>query len=141
VSKRRRIETEKDLVLAFADLFDEIGPGAPEEMDAELREVGFDLDEVTARVLTVVKRTLADSPLNWRNRSRELEKQRSSRASFALFRQRTREENEATLRKLAPAFYRNLNEISDDDLASLLADLEYLDTWEQGQAERGEVLE
>jgi len=68
VKGRRPIETGEDLVRAFADLFDEIEPETPEEIDAVLREAGYDPDEVGARMEAVAERALVDSPLNWRTR-------------------------------------------------------------------------
>jgi len=58
VKGRRPIETSEDLVRAFADLFDEIEPETPEEIDAVLREAGYDPDEVGARMKAVAERAL-----------------------------------------------------------------------------------
>jgi len=38
-----------DLIRAFGKLFDEVGPETPEEIDEELREAGYDPDEVGRR--------------------------------------------------------------------------------------------
>ncbi len=55
---QKQLRTAKEMVLAFADLFDEIEPSTPEEIDAELREAGFDPEEVAARILAAVEKAL-----------------------------------------------------------------------------------
>jgi hypothetical protein len=53
--------TEEELVHVFADLFDEVGPETPEEIDATLREEGHDPDTIAARMTSAAERALARS--------------------------------------------------------------------------------
>jgi hypothetical protein len=75
MNKRRPPATEEELVHAFADLFDEVEPETPEEVDAVLREVGHDPDTIAARMKSIAERALARSPLN--RAQQELEAERS----------------------------------------------------------------
>lgn len=52
--------SDKQLVRATADLFDELVPETPEEIDAALREAGYDPDEVGARMKAVAERAIVD---------------------------------------------------------------------------------
>ena len=74
MDKRHPPATEEELVHANADLFNEVEPETPEEIDAVLREGGHDPDSIAARMKSIAERALARSPLNWRNRAQlELE--------------------------------------------------------------------
>jgi hypothetical protein len=137
MNKRRPPATEEELVHAFADLFDEVGPETPEEIDAALREEGHDPDTIAARMKSVAERALARSPLNWRNRAQqELEAERSKLDKVTPILRRGRGEIIAAIQQLlsrlqthqlAPAYaYRNFDQATDEDLSSLLAELEYL---------------
>ena len=134
MKKRRAIETSEDLVRAFASLFDELEPETPEEIDTVLREAGFDPDELGARMKAAAERALNDSPLNWRSRAqRELEDERARIASTTPDLLRSRKDIIDAIKQLVGQLgnqvayaHRNLESASDEDLASLLADLEYL---------------
>jgi len=137
MNKRQPPATEEELVHAFADLFDEVGPDTSEEIDAVLREGGHDPDTIAARMKSIAERALSRSPLNWRNRAQqELEAERSKLDRVTPIVRRGREEIIAAIqqllsrlqaRQLAPAHaYRNFDQATDEDLASLLAELEYL---------------
>ena len=52
------MKTSEDLVRAFADLFDEVEPETPEEVDVALREAGYDPDQVAARMKAVAQEAL-----------------------------------------------------------------------------------
>jgi len=56
------VKTSEDLVRAFADLFDEVEPETPEEVDAALREAGYDPDQVAARMKAVAQEALKWPP-------------------------------------------------------------------------------
>ncbi len=137
MNKRQPPVTEEELVHAFADLFDEVEPETPEEIDAVLRDGGHDPDTIAARMKSIAERALARSPLNWRNRAQqELEAERSKLDRVTPIPRRGRGEIIAAIqqllsrlqaRQLAPAHaYRNFDQATDEDLASLLAELEYL---------------
>lgn len=143
MNKQRCIETSEDLVRAFADFFDEIAPRTPEEIDVALREAGYDPNEVGARMKTAAERALADSPLNWRNRAqREIEAARSQIAGSATAVLRSREEIIAAIEQLVAQSgsqmayaHRNLESETDEDLVSLLSQLEYLTSKKCGESE------
>jgi hypothetical protein len=143
VKKRGCVETSEDLVRVFADLFDEVAPVTPEEIDAELRDVGLDPDKVGARMQAAVEHALTESHLNWRKRARrELEDKRTQIAESVSTWVRDRAGIIAEIERLSSQFsgqlgyaYRNLESETDEDLASLLADLEYLASQ---QSKRGE---
>ena len=140
---RRSIETSEDLVRAFADLFDEIEPETPEEIDAVLCEAGYDPDEIGARMKAVAERALVDSPLNWRNRAqRELEAERARIAAAVKTSLLNRADIIHAIEQLVAQFggqmayaHRNLDSETDEDLASLLSELEYLASRQHGRSE------
>ena len=144
MNKRRPVETSEDLVRAFADLFDEIEPETPEEIDAVLHEADLYLDEMGTRMKTATEQALAKSPLNWRNRaSRELEDERARIAHFETARPGDRACLIEAIKRLTGQVprqityaYRNLDSMTDEDLASLLSNLEYLASQKSGQGEK-----
>ncbi len=133
---RKAPQTDEELVQKLADLFEGAGPEPPEEVDAALREFGYDPEALAVHMRAVAERAIAESPLNWRNRAPELAKERSLLGSFARPLGESREELARKIRdltsRLGPArlqlAYRDLESLTDDDLASLLADLEFLST-------------
>lgn len=52
------------LVQTVADLFDSTEPETPEEIDATLRDAGYDPEQVAARIRAVVDRILAENNPN-----------------------------------------------------------------------------
>jgi hypothetical protein len=143
VKKRRLIETSEDLVRALAELFAEDVPKTPEEVDAELREAGYDPEEIGARMQAAAERALATSPLNWRIQAqKELEEERAQMAEFAATPVHDRASIIAAIKQLSSQLggqvvyaYRNLESETDEDLASLLADLEYLASQQRKNSE------
>jgi hypothetical protein len=143
VKKRRRVETSEDLVCAFADLFNEVAPETPEEIDGELCAAGYDPDKIGARMQAAAEQSLANSPLNWRSRAqRQLEVERARIAGFVTTLLRSRAEIIAAIRQLVAQSggqmvyaHRNFESETDEDLASLLADLEYLASQQRGRSE------
>ncbi|MCZ7570771.1 MAG: hypothetical protein M5U01_19600 [Ardenticatenaceae bacterium] len=146
MSEQKPIKTDKELVEAFDALFAEIPPPeTPEEIDAILREASFDPDEVGARMQAAAERAWASSPLNWRNQNQKLTEAREHLESKSSTDRRSRakilEDIEQTLAFLASvltgnaqerlaAHHRNLEQATDDDLASLLDELQFLkDQW------------
>lgn len=135
--------TDRDFLNALAELFNEIDLGSPDEINAELRELGYDPDSFAKQMESIAKESLAKSPHNWRNKGTELEEKRQKLAasvSDAVL--QTRDHTIAAIQrlleqigetKLVTAHYRNLEEITDEDLTSLLAEIEFL-AMEQEQA-------
>lgn len=138
MDKRKGPESYEDLVKALADLFDEIGPLAPEEVDRVLIEAGYDPSKVATHMNAIAQQAMQDSPLNWRNRALKTirdEQRRLAGLQRSVF--KGRDEMIAAIQQLirrigeeqyrfVGAHFRNLEEASDDDLASLLSELEYL---------------
>lgn len=143
MKQRKQIETSAELVRAFADLFDEVTPETAEEIDAELRAAEYNPEEIGASMQIAVQRALAQSPLNWRNRAqRELEAERSRIDEFARPRLRSRAETIAAIRQVLAQSgghmayaHRNLELETDEDLATLLEEIEYLVSRQQEQDE------
>jgi hypothetical protein len=138
MSDRRSPETYEELFRAFTDLFNETEPEDPEEVNALLREAGYDPDEVAARMQAIAEQALASSPLNWRNRARQqLSEAAAQFENFVPTPRGSRSEIMAAIKQIiaqlggpqsqpVAAHFRNFEEASDEDLASLLSDLEYL---------------
>lgn len=146
MNKRQPPSNNRELVDALADLFEETGLEEPSEIDETLREAGYDPDVVGSRFKEIADRAIAESPANWRNKARqEIDEEKMRLAAFkpSLSGDRvslieaiqgllaSRQTNNATL---AAAYHRNLEEATDEDLASLLAELKYLATQSDNQA-------
>lgn len=131
---RRPIETEAELLQTVCQLFAEIDPETPDEVD-EIIEAGGDDPEVVAEQMDVfITRVLAESRHNWRNRAQdEIGKKRQRLQSFV---SRNKSANREAIQELLEqlrirnpsiyAYYRNLEFEGDEDLATSLAELEYL---------------
>ena len=146
MNDRKAPETEQELLERVGELFDEIDPETPEELDAALQEAGFDPDAIGARMEALAREALQQSPLNWRNQAhKEMEAERQRLAAAQRVspgpanREAIKSSIQALVGRLGPAagqlgtaHHRNLEDASDDDLLSLLADLEYLAGHEDG---------
>jgi hypothetical protein len=137
MTKPKTPMTSEDLVRVFADLFDEVEPETPEEVDDVLREAGHDPDVVAARMRAVAEQALAASPLNWRNRAQE--ELTNERAQFERSKSESPRSRADTVKaiqqlltqiggqaKQAHAYFRNFESATDEDLMTLLSELEYL---------------
>lgn len=130
----RHIETVEDFVHAFNEFLDEEDLLTPDEIDTELCEAGLDPEKVGARMKAVAEHALASSPWNWRKRAmEELEQERARIAGATRPVPRNRADIIGAIRELIaqtgsqPAYaHRNLEAQTDEDLADLLAELEYL---------------
>jgi hypothetical protein len=130
--------TNEELVRVFDYLFQQTEPQTPDEVDAVLRDAGYDPDELAARVHDVAERALAESPLNWRKRaSAQYQEAIAQLKQFLSTPRGKRSETLAgiqqALLELPPnqqaaltAHFRSLDQATDADLASLLGELEYL---------------
>ena len=134
MNAQRNIETNEDMMRALFEFFQEDDPETLEAANAALREAGYDPDAIGARMHTAAERTLAESPFNWRNRApRELEDERTRMRQSSAAVPGNRAAMIGAIEKLAAQLgrqltyaYRNLDSVTDEDLADLLADLEYL---------------
>lgn len=147
--KRKPVETEEQLLNALEEFFCDISEDEPiEGINAELRELGYNPDALGRRMDELAQRALADSPLNWRNRARrEIEAAKEKLGRFEsqpitqiLDRSALVNAIQQLLRKLGyddsqlvPAHFRNFETASDQDLFSLLRQLEYLASNLDGQ--------
>jgi hypothetical protein len=131
---RKNIKTVEDFVRAFDEFLDEDDPLTPEEIDTALREAGHDPEEVGVKMQAVAEHALAESPWNWRNRARkELEDERARIARRTTSVPRNKASLIEAIEKLVVQSggqmayaYRNLESETEENLVSLLADLEYL---------------
>jgi hypothetical protein len=142
------IRTVEDFVHMFNEFLDEEDPMTPEEVDADLREAGFDVETVGAEMEAVAERALAESPWNWRNRAQQLEDERArfERVTTAL--QGSREDIVRAIQQLlaqlgsrarvAYAHFRNFESATEEDLVSLLSELEYLASRQSAQTKKDE---
>lgn len=138
MDKRKAPTTNKELLEALDELLQQPEPRTPEEVNAVLIEAGYDPEKIAAKIQAVVERGLEESPLNWRNRNRELETEKKWLADFVPNanqpRKKLLEAIDAALSnlalknpQLAMVHHRNFESATDEDLASLLADIYYLD--------------
>lgn len=132
-----RKRSDEELARALAELLecDDVEV-TDEEIDAGLREFGYDPDEVERRFRQVAEQALASSPLNWRNRGKDLQEERKRIDELQEARPPTIEEVKKQIRELLstvvaqgkqPGYaYRNLDGMPEGDLATVLNDLRYL---------------
>ena len=144
--KRQPPTDNEELLDALADLFDEVEPSTPEEVDKVLREAGHDPDKVATKMKAMAERALAQSPLNWRNTARrEMDEERARLDGFKPDLPESRTDLITAIRKLlaslqidqgrlAAAHHRNFEEVTDEDLASLFVELSYLARHPHGHA-------
>jgi hypothetical protein len=128
-------------------LFNELAPETPEEIQAALRAAGYAPEHVAAHMQAVADRTIAHSPFNWRHRARqEMAEESARRAALEPVLPRSRGDLLQAIRQLLTqiqgsavelaAHFRNFDRATDEDLVSLLADLEYLATQQRKQGEQ-----
>jgi hypothetical protein len=132
-------ETYRAFVDRLADLFDQIPPETVEEAEQELRDAGFDPEAVGQRMKILAEQTLARSRLNWRiNAAEERGRVVDKLTHFVARVPEARSELETAIRQIlerSPQFgnlpavtahFRNFAEATDEDLKSLLFELEFL---------------
>ena len=139
MSIRKPPESEQDILNAFADLFDEIQPETSEEIDTILIEAGFEPEQVAANMQALAEKALGESPLNWRKQAsrkrqqaeqglRELESTIPTNRTDILTAFKDFAKRRPEQYRLAMLQFRNLEEASDKDLQTLLAELIYLES-------------
>ena len=138
MDKRKEPEDYEDLVNALADLFDEVDPETPEEVDTILVEAGYDPNEIAAHMNATARQAMLESPLSWRNRAlKGIQGEQARLEGLDNPLAKGRIEIVAAIHdlirrmgveqyKLVGARFRNLEKSTEEDLASLLRDLEYL---------------
>ena len=146
MSERRPPTTEDELIRAFTDLFEALEPETSEEIHTTLRDAGYDPNSVAARMQAIAARAIENSPLNWRNRAqKEFESEKTRLETTASSEPRNRAGIIDAIKQLLvggagqqfelAAHFRNFDQATDEDLASLLADLEYLVAQQRQQPE------
>lgn len=137
VMKRKAPETSAELLDALAEAFDAVPLEAVEEAKEELRTLGLDPRAVAAELATVARQALAMSPLHWKASAGEERRAALGKLQAVKRRYMTREAMERRLVSILAshsqaearaAFHKLEGKASDDDLASLLAQLEFLET-------------
>lgn len=141
MSSRKGPRTDQEFVEAFEHLLYEHGPETSEEVDAFLRSEGLDPEVIAANGRAFVQKALASSPLNWRSYIAERQRAKEELVAHQVSPTLSRDVLLAAIREslsgLSPqqiaqsgVQYRNLEEVTDEDLRSLLAELEYLNRTE-----------
>jgi hypothetical protein len=132
-------QTNAELIRALSEAFDSVPPESPDEATEELRSIGADPEQISKRLGEYAREALKRSPLNWRVRAEEERIEALARLRAVAPVQKPRHELESDIREIlahgnaeartaAQAFFHKYQgRASDTDLASLLAQLEFLD--------------
>jgi len=141
MKNNKRIETEEQLIQVLEEFFcDVTEEESIENVESELRDLGYDLTKLEKKGRDIAKLHIANSPLNWRNKSKkeiELAKANLDKARIhedqELDRKSIIDEIQMILLSLGnknsnfvPAHFRNFETASDNDLSSMLEQLKYL---------------
>ncbi len=140
MNKRKHIETERDLLDALETFFcGDLEHEPIANVNAELQALGFDPEDVVNRLGSYARKAIKDSPLNWRNKSKEIELAREKFSNAYLPGIEILDRNElidtisrvlsslgSSKPNLIPSFNRNFNELTDNDLRSLVEQLNLL---------------
>jgi|GraSoiStandDraft_41_1057321.scaffolds.fasta_scaffold876464_2 hypothetical protein len=132
-------ETYRAFVDRLADLFDQIPPEDIEEAEQELRDAGVDPEAIGQRMKNLAEQTLARSRLNWRAEAAAERRHALDKLThFAARIPEARSGLEIAIREIlersphlgnlpaVTAHFRNFAEATDEDLRSLLLELEFL---------------
>lgn len=130
-------ETDQDVLDALAALLEHEDPDdSLEDVYEDLRAAGLDPEAVGSRIADVAADAYRQSPYNWRQRARseraEALRQLGSRTATSrrraelLARINAIVERSQMAQTRVQAHFRNFESASDQDLADLLAELEFL---------------
>lgn len=144
MTDRNPIDDYENIVRAFDELLEDMLMSDPDEADRILREAGYDPQQVGARLESAAKEALEKSSLNWKARARdEMEKAKTRLENFASASKRNRAEMLDAITHLiskqpsqVAAHFRNFARATEADLEGMLAELEYLDSQQNQQADR-----
>lgn len=136
MSQRKAPETYRELLRLLIEFLTELEDETPEEVDEYLRNAGYDPDELVARMRLRIQHAMDESPINWRNQSAQIQKERKRLSDLTPMlsgdiAQIKVEINRlfgllGTNPKLALHHRKlNLDEMSEADLAQLRGELEY----------------
>lgn len=139
MSQDKTPETETELLRAILESFDAVESEASQDVqdiDETLRGVGLDPDDVARTMRAIAEQTMAASPFNWRNQTAQMKDAQdrlqarraarpSDRAGLLAVLQKYLGQNSPQIQRVALA-HRNLASLTDEDLVSLLDELEFL---------------
>lgn len=126
--------TDLDIASEFDRLFDELSePGSDEEVRAYLEEIGYDVEKLKAEGAAFVKDLIAS---NWRFANlREIHEAAAKINEIPMRKGWDRHKLTTAIEKISSALssggahpslaFRNLDELTDADLATILQELEY----------------
>ncbi len=135
---RNTSNTDKEFLERLAKFLAEVEPDNPEEIEGALREAGYDPSEITKQATALLDQLQSRSPYDWRNRSTgEIEAERKRLAAKAAVpEQHSRASLIDSIQHLIKMLggegaqlvtaHRNFERATDEDLASLLSELQYL---------------
>ena len=150
MNKKRPIEPEQDLINALEDFAYDVDEDNPIiDIDDELKNLGYDPGLIGRKFQVVASKALAASPLDWRNQAHfEIAEAREklgriSRLDIKLLDEASLiEAIHLALKNLGylepaiiPARYRNFEEATENDLASMLQQLIYLSSDDKNDEE------
>lgn len=147
MSQNNTPETYRELLRLLIEFITEPEDEPPEEADAYLRDSGYDPDALVTRMQQRMKKALDTSPLNWRNQTENIQKERNrlTRLTDALSGNvdQLRAEINTLLRSSSAQLalhHRNLNvdDMSETDLAQLLAELRFQLSEQQKSSDENE---
>jgi len=135
---------DDELLDAFADLLSEVVPEDQDEIEALLVAAGLNPAEVRQEAAELIKDLRAKTPLDWRNRQAQLDEadNKHRRAGTDLPEDRQGLEERLRQLMLIPGLKQvhahlrghEPNDFSDDELRSLVQDLEFI--LEESQSKR-----
>lgn len=136
MKNNKRIETEIELLQALEKfLFEE---DLIEDVDKDLKDLGYDLDELEKKGREIANVSIANSPFNWRNKSKkEIEVAKINLHKNPIDKSLDRESVVERIQNLllilgtkkinnVTANFRNLENVSHNDLVNMLEQLEFL---------------
>jgi hypothetical protein len=145
----KKIPRDNDeLMDAITDLFNSVAPETPEEVDAFLIEAGYPPDELGEKFKILAEQALEQSPYNWRNIARammEKDKNRYSKLESNI--PQGRDNLLDAIKKMISSFpedtqnqlrlaFRNYEEQTENDLASVYMDLMFLRDYSESEEDR-----
>ncbi len=146
---RKKAETDSELLdnlTAFLEDFENL---SEEELTQELRDEGIDPEQLLTKSRVIIKSKLKDAKLSWKKSALErrqslLEQMSSFKHSIPKSIEDVRNEIKALLtggygtkaQAQAQAFFRNLDEVTDEDLKSFYEDLKKLELLEKKSSDK-----
>ncbi|KAB2902185.1 MAG: hypothetical protein F9K27_17570 [Anaerolineae bacterium] len=127
-------ETYRELLRLLVEFLAESGEETPDEVDEYLRDAGYIPDDLVMRMRQRMKKAMDASPLNWRNQTERIQQERDTLSRFRETLSGSVDQLKIEINTLLHSsqarlsvHHRNLNldEMTEDDLAQLLAELQF----------------